>query len=54
MTDFPIVGIGSSAGGLEALQKLFTAMRSDSGLAFVIAAHLDPTRKSHLSELLGR
>ncbi|HEX6110935.1 MAG TPA: chemotaxis protein CheB [Geminicoccaceae bacterium] len=54
MAEFPIVGIGSSAGGLEALQKLFGAMPPDSGLAFVIAAHLDPTQKSHLAELLGR
>ena len=54
MADFPIVGIGSSAGGLEALQKLFDAMPPDSGLAFIVAAHLDPTAKSHLTELLGR
>jgi two-component system, chemotaxis family, CheB/CheR fusion protein len=54
MAEFAIVGIGSSAGGLEALQKLFNAMPSDSGLAFIVAAHLDPTQKSHLTELLGR
>jgi two-component system, chemotaxis family, CheB/CheR fusion protein len=54
MADFPIVGIGSSAGGLEALQKLFGAMPADSGLAFIVAAHLDPNQKSHLSELLRR
>jgi two-component system CheB/CheR fusion protein len=54
MADFPIVGIGSSAGGLEALQKLFSAMSPDSGLGFIIAAHLDPTQKSHMSELLSR
>ena len=54
MAEFPIVGIGSSAGGLEALQKLFGAMAPDAGLAFVVAAHLDPTQKSHLSELLSR
>src|SRR5512132_3155765 len=54
MAEFPIVGIGSSAGGLEALQKLFGAMPPDSGLGFVIAAHLDPTQESHLTELLGR
>jgi PAS domain S-box-containing protein len=54
MADFPIVGIGSSAGGLEALQKLFAAMPPDGGLAFVVAAHLDPTQKSLLAELLGR
>jgi chemotaxis response regulator CheB len=54
LADFPIVGIGSSAGGLEALQKLFGAMPSDSGFAFVVAAHLDPTHESHLSALLSR
>src|SRR5512144_815191 len=54
MAEFPIVGIGSSAGGLEALQKLFGAMPADNGLGFVVAAHLDPTQESHLSELLAR
>ena len=54
MAEFPIVGIGSSAGGLEALQKLFGAMPPDAGLAFIVAAHLDPTQTSHLSELLSR
>jgi two-component system CheB/CheR fusion protein len=54
MANFPIVGIGSSAGGLEALQKLFSAMPPDSGLGFIIAAHLDPTQKSHMTELLSR
>ncbi len=54
MTSFPIIGIGSSAGGLEPLQTLFRAMPSPNGLAFVIAAHLDPTHTSHLPELLSR
>src|SRR5919106_4073559 len=54
MADFPIVGIGSSAGGLEALDKLFDAMPRDPGMAFVVIAHLDPTRESHLTELLNR
>jgi two-component system, chemotaxis family, CheB/CheR fusion protein len=54
MADFPIVGIGSSAGGLEALDKLFDAMPPDAGVAFVVVAHLDPTRESHLTELLSR
>jgi two-component system CheB/CheR fusion protein len=51
MAEFPIVGIGSSAGGLEPLQQLFRGLPPDSGLAFVVAAHLDPTQKS---QLLGR
>ncbi len=50
----PIVGIGASAGGLEALEKFFDAMPADSGLAFVVIQHLDPTRESHMVELLGR
>jgi two-component system CheB/CheR fusion protein len=54
LADFPIVGIGSSAGGLEALEKLFEAMPPDTGAAFVVVAHLDPTRESHLAELLSR
>jgi two-component system CheB/CheR fusion protein len=43
-----------SAGGLEAQQTLFGAMPPDSGLAFVVVAHLDPTHESHLRELLSR
>jgi PAS domain S-box-containing protein len=54
LADFPVVGIGSSAGGLEALEKLFDAMPPDTGAAFVVVAHLDPTRESHLTELLSR
>ncbi|MBL8660763.1 MAG: PAS domain-containing protein [Rhodospirillales bacterium] len=54
MADHSIVGIGSSAGGLEAMQKLFTAMPDDSGLAFIVAAHLEPTQESHLTDLIGR
>jgi two-component system, chemotaxis family, CheB/CheR fusion protein len=54
MAAFPIVGIGSSAGGLDALEKLFDAMPGDPGVAFVVIAHLDPTRESHLTELLSR
>jgi two-component system CheB/CheR fusion protein len=54
MADFPIVGIGSSAGGLEALQTLFRGLPADSGMAFVVASHLDPTQESHLTELLSR
>ncbi|PLX44810.1 MAG: hypothetical protein C0609_04850 [Deltaproteobacteria bacterium] len=51
---FPIVGIGASAGGLEALEKFFSNMPPDSGMAFVIVTHLDPNHKSLLSELLDR
>jgi two-component system CheB/CheR fusion protein len=39
-------------GGLEALQRFFEALPIDSGLAFVVIAHLDPTQKSYLGDLL--
>jgi two-component system, chemotaxis family, CheB/CheR fusion protein len=51
---FPVVGIGASAGGLEALEQFFTNLPKDSGMAFVIIQHLDPTRKDILPELLQR
>src|SRR6266487_3465882 len=50
----PIVGIGASAGGLEALQKFFAAMPADSGLAFVVITHLDPVRESYFAHVLAR
>ena len=53
-TDFPIVGVGSSAGGLEALQDLFTNMPSDTGMGFVAVSHLDPSHVSILPELLRK
>jgi two-component system CheB/CheR fusion protein len=49
-----IVGIGASAGGLEALEALFTPMPTDSGLAFIVVVHLDPSHVSLLPELLQR
>ena len=49
-----IVGIGASAGGLEALQVFFTHMPVDSGLAFVVVQHLSPDFKSMMDELLAR
>jgi two-component system, chemotaxis family, CheB/CheR fusion protein len=49
-----IVGLGSSAGGLDALRRFFNSMPSDSGLAFVLVQHLDPTHPSMIAELLGR
>ena len=49
---FSVVGIGSSAGGLEALTQFFTAMPYDSGLAFVLVSHLDPHHNSMLPELI--
>lgn len=52
--DFPIVGVGASAGGLEALEAFFHAMPTDSGMAFVVIQHLSPDFKSHMEELLAR
>ena len=51
---FPIIGIGTSAGGLEALEHFLRHVPRDSGLAFVIVQHLDPTRKGIMPELLQR
>jgi len=53
-TNFPIVGIGASAGGLEAFEKFFSNMPSDSGMAFILVPHLDPTHKSILTELIRK
>ena len=51
---FPIVGIGTSAGGLEALEHFLGHVPENSGLALVIVQHLDPTRKGVMPELLQR
>jgi two-component system CheB/CheR fusion protein len=51
---FPIVGIGASAGGLEALEQLLSNVPVDSGMAYVVIQHLDPTQKGMLPELLQR
>lgn len=51
---FPIVGIGASAGGLEALEEFFMNIPADCGMAFVIIQHLDPNHKGMLPELLQR
>ena len=51
---FPVVGIGASAGGLEALEQFLTHVPAGSGLALVIVQHLDPTHKGIMPELLQR
>lgn len=51
---FPIIGIGTSAGGLEALEHFLRHVPRGSGLALVIVQHLDPTRKGIMPELLQR
>ena len=51
---FPIVGIGASAGGLEALKDVFTHLRDGSSLAFFVVQHLSPDFKSMMVEILQR
>ena len=51
---FPIVGIGASAGGFEAFGEMLNALPVDSGMAFVLIQHLDPTHESMLAPLLAR
>jgi two-component system CheB/CheR fusion protein len=51
---FPIVGIGASAGGLEALEQFLRHVPSKSGMAYVIIQHLDPTHRGAMVELLQR
>ncbi len=50
--DFPVVGIGASAGGLEACSKLLGALPPDNGMAFILVQHLNPTHESMMAELL--
>jgi two-component system CheB/CheR fusion protein len=46
---FPIVGIGASAGGLEAFTQLLTALSPDTGMAFILLQHLAPHHESQLA-----
>jgi len=50
---FPVVGLGASAGGLEALRQLFAHLPGDLGMGFVVIQHLDPDRPSMLTKVLG-
>lgn len=50
----PVVGLGASAGGLEAFQNFLNAASPDAGLAYVLVQHLDPNHESMLAELLSR
>ncbi len=54
LNQFPVVGIGASAGGLSAFTKLLKALPLDTGMAFVLAQHLDPKHISLLPELMAR
>ncbi len=51
--DLPVVGIGASAGGLEACAKLLDSLPSGTGMAFILVQHLDPTHASMMPELLA-
>lgn len=53
-TAFPIIGVGASAGGLEAFTQFLRALPEDTGMAFVLVQHLAPTHTSALAEILGR
>ena len=52
-TDFAVVGIGASAGGLDACRKLVDALPADVGMAFILVQHLDPTHESMMVDLLA-
>jgi two-component system, chemotaxis family, CheB/CheR fusion protein len=54
MPSLPIVGIGASAGGVEALEQFLKSLPAGNGMAFVVLTHLPPDRESMLSEILGR
>ena len=51
---FPVVGIGASAGGVEALEAFFDGTRADSGMAFIVVQHLSPEHQSLMAEILSR
>src|SRR2546422_674038 len=51
---FPVVGIGASAGGLEAFIELLGGLPPDSGIAFVLVQHLEPHHASQLTDILSR
>src|SRR5215470_136209 len=52
--DLLIVAIGASAGGIEAFTELVTSLPSDTGMAYVLVQHLDPTHQSMLTELVSK
>ena len=51
---FPVIGIGASAGGLDAFKKLIKEIPVDSGMAYVLVQHLDPNHESMLTEILQK
>src|SRR5438105_759666 len=51
---FPVVGMGASAGGLEAFTEVLRTLPPDTGMAFVLVQHLDPKHESMLVDLLSK
>ena len=51
-TSFPIVGIGASAGGIEALEGFYKEIPNNPGVAFVVVTHMNPARESKLPEIV--
>jgi two-component system CheB/CheR fusion protein len=51
---FPVVGVGASAGGLEAFTLLLQHLPVDTGMSFVLVQHLDPAHESALTKLLSK
>ena len=51
---FPVVGVGASAGGLEAFKELIKAIPTDSGMAYILIQHLAPQYESLLTEILQK
>lgn len=52
--DFPVVGVGASAGGLEAFKRMIRAIPESSGMAFILVQHLEPSHESMLTEILQK
>ncbi|HEX2522912.1 MAG TPA: chemotaxis protein CheB [Terriglobia bacterium] len=51
---FPIVGVGASAGGLDAFERLLKRLPADTGMAFVLVEHVDPKHESRLKAIFSR
>src|SRR5437660_11257748 len=51
--NFPVVGLGASAGGLDAARRLLTGLPPSTGMAFILIQHLDPTHASMMVDLLA-
>ena len=54
MKGFPVIGIGASAGGLEAFGKLFSKMPQDTGMAFIVIQHIEPSRTGNMASLIQK